>query len=97
MAKQRKVADPEPRPIDTAEEAPFSLEKALARLDAIARELEGGGQDLEQSLERYREACQLHAQCTQRLTEAERELRILMADGSLTTGDPAQLSQGGAE
>jgi exodeoxyribonuclease VII small subunit len=60
-----------------------SLEAALARLEEIARELEGGGLELEQALERYREARRLYDLCVQKLSAAEREVQVLMADGRL--------------
>lgn len=67
--------------MDKTEEA-LRVEDALARLEEIARELEEGSLDLEQSLAHYREARGLHAQVVARLTRVEEEVRTLMeADG----------------
>jgi exodeoxyribonuclease VII small subunit len=62
--------------------ADLKVEEALGRLEEIADELEGGDLDLERSLARFREARALYGHCVARLTAAEREVRILMADGS---------------
>jgi len=61
------------------------LEKAMDRLDEIARKMEGDDLELEESLKYYSEARSLYASCVSRLSEAEREIQILMADGTLET------------
>lgn len=73
----------------------LSLEEALERLEEIARELEDGSLDLERSLQRYREARRLYSGCVARLSEAEREVRILMADGNLGPADQETDALGG--
>ncbi len=67
--------------------AELSLEQALEQLEQIASELESGALDLEHSLKRYREARELYNGCVARLGEAEREVRLLMADGSTEAAD----------
>ena len=67
--------------------AELSLEQALEQLEQIAKELESGALDLEHSLKRYREARELYNRCVARLGEAEREVRLLMADGSTEAAD----------
>ncbi len=64
------------------------IEEALGRLEEIADELEEGDLDLERSLARFREARALYAHCVARLTAAEREVQILMNDGSIEAADP---------
>jgi exodeoxyribonuclease VII small subunit len=71
-----------------------TLEEALAGIEAIAAKLEAGDLDLETSLRLYREARSLHALCVSRLSEAERELQILMADGELRTESSLQTEHG---
>ncbi len=74
------------------------LEQALRRLEEIAGELERGDLDLEGALGLYREARELHAACVARLGEAEHELQILMADGTLRTDETGGVGRaGGAE
>jgi exodeoxyribonuclease VII small subunit len=59
------------------------LEEALAQLEAIAGRLEKGTLPLEEALALYREARGLHARCVALLSEAERELQVLMPGGEL--------------
>lgn len=66
-----------------ATEEAFELEPALERLEAIAAQLEQGGTDLRQALELYREARGLYDRCVAALTEAEKDVRLLMADGQV--------------
>ena len=68
--------------------ADLRIEEALGRLEEIADELEEGDLDLERSLARFREARALYAHCVARLTAAEREVQILMSDGSIAAADP---------
>ena len=85
----RRPAAGQPEP-GTGEQAiaDLKIEEALEQLEVIADELEDGDLDLERSLARFREARALYAHCVARLTAAEREVRILMADGSVVAADP---------
>ncbi|MCK4306148.1 MAG: exodeoxyribonuclease VII small subunit [Candidatus Eisenbacteria sp.] len=83
------------KPAEDSTSGDLPLEKALERLEEIARQLEGGSLDLELSLQRYREARELYGRCVARLSEAEREVRILMADGSLGSQDSDTAGGGG--
>ncbi len=67
--------------------AELKIEEALQRLEEIADQLEDGDLDLEGSLARFQEARALYAHCVARLTAAEREVRLLMADGSTAAAD----------
>jgi exodeoxyribonuclease VII small subunit len=77
----------EQRPSRAGNAAPLKIEEALERLEAIAGDLEDGDLDLEQALASFREARRLYGYCLTRLGEAEREVRVLMADGALAAGD----------
>jgi len=68
---------------EAAAAAARSFEGALRRLEEIARHLEEGDLDLQASLALYREARELHGYCVARLSEAEQELQILLADDRL--------------
>lgn len=68
--------------------ADLPIEEALGRLEEIADELEEGDLDLERALAHFREARALYAHCVARLTTAEREVQILMNDGSIVAADP---------
>ena len=59
------------------EEKKQSFEEALARLEALVRELEEGNIDLEKSLQLYAEAISLSKFCHGALEEAETRIAIL--------------------
>jgi len=61
------------------ESPPLSFEDALARLEAIVRDLEGSDLTLEETLARYEEGSRLVRECTRRLEEAEQRIRVLTA------------------
>ena len=75
---------------DGAGAAEPTLERALQRLEEIAARLETGTLDLEGSLTLYREARDLHSYCVARLAAAERDLQILMSDGTLQVETPGE-------
>jgi exodeoxyribonuclease VII small subunit len=54
-----------------------SFEQALARLEKVVQELEGGELTLEETLVRYEEGSRLAAECARRLEEAEQRIRVL--------------------
>jgi exodeoxyribonuclease VII small subunit len=54
-----------------------SFEQALARLEAIVRELESSETGLDKSLERYEDGVKLLKHCRAILDEAERKIRLL--------------------
>ena len=62
------------------------FEEALARLEHIVEELEGGELTLDQSLARYEEGVQLSRRLTQTLDQAEQRIEKLV-DGQ--GGEPA--------
>jgi exodeoxyribonuclease VII small subunit len=53
---------------------------ALAELETIVSELEGGQLDLEDSLARYERGVALLRACQARLTEAEQKVTMLMGE-----------------
>ncbi len=65
---------------DGAEE--MSFEKALARLEAIVDEMEGGKLSLEEMMKRFEEGQKLAALCSSRLNEIERKVEILVKQGA---------------
>jgi len=54
------------------------FEPALARLEAVVAELEGGRVSLEESLKKYSEGMGLAAYCAKKLGEAEKKVEILL-------------------
>ena len=64
-----------------------SFEEALARLEAIVKELEEAELPLEKSLEVFEEGVRLSRLLHERLNESERKVEVLLkgADGDLAT------------
>lgn len=58
-----------------------SFEEALARLETIVRELDGGKLPLDEALARFEEGVRLARVCRDRLAGAEERLRELADDG----------------
>ena len=68
-----------------AGEASVKFEDALAQLEAVVERLEGGDLPLEEALKVFEAGVRLTKLCSQRLTEAERRIAILVksVSGSL--------------
>jgi exodeoxyribonuclease VII small subunit len=58
----------------------LSFEEAIARLEAVVRELEGGGLPLEKALELFAEGIELSRVCSRNLEAAEQRIAILTRD-----------------
>ena len=95
MSKER-VSGEKPDAVSSESEPP-RLEDALLRLESIAAQLEAGSLPLEEALALYREARALHAVCVERLSEAERELQVLMANGELRVEEPRSGDEAGSQ
>ena len=57
--------------------APASYEQALAELDRLVREMEGGQLPLDQLLDGYRRGAELLHFCRQRLQAVEDQVKLL--------------------
>lgn len=55
----------------------MSLEEAMARLEEIAKELEGDKLSLDSSVKLYEEGVKLVARCAKELEDAKRKIKIL--------------------
>jgi exodeoxyribonuclease VII small subunit len=71
-----------PRPPVTKE--PASYEQALAELDRLVQQMEGGQLPLDQLLDGYRRGADLLAFCRGRLQAVEEQVKVL-EDGQLKT------------
>jgi exodeoxyribonuclease VII small subunit len=58
----------------------LSFEEAIARLESVVRELEGGGLPLEKALELFAEGIELSRVCSRNLEDAEQRIAILTRD-----------------
>ncbi|MCK5802410.1 MAG: exodeoxyribonuclease VII small subunit [Lentisphaeria bacterium] len=54
-----------------------NFEQALARLEAIVAEMEGGKLPLAESMKRFEEGMRLSAYCSEKLGEAEKKVETL--------------------
>jgi exodeoxyribonuclease VII small subunit len=66
-------------------EEEIKFEDALARLEEIVQNLEGGNLPLEESLALYEEGMRLSSICSKKLNEAELKIQVLTKD--LTAND----------
>ncbi|MCA1978183.1 MAG: exodeoxyribonuclease VII small subunit [Thiobacillus sp.] len=82
MAKPRAATPPKEH------EAPKDYESALAELEAIVADMEGGQLSLEASLAAYKRGAELLHYCRQQLADAEQQVQIL-ENGTLAPFVPA--------
>ncbi len=84
--KDDDKAAPEAAPIPPE----TKFEAALAELESIVQNMEGGQLSLEESIAVYRRGSQLLRHCQAQLSDAERKIRILEED-TLRDLDPSRL------
>lgn len=74
-----------------------SFEEAIARLEAVVKELEDGGLPLERALELFAEGIELSKLCNRSLEAAEQRIAILTRDesGSVKLKEIDNLPAGG--
>jgi exodeoxyribonuclease VII small subunit len=65
-----------------------SFEQAIARLEAIVGEMEGGSLDLEKMISDFEEGQTLIAFCTNKLNEIEKKVEKLVKRGDKLTTEP---------
>lgn len=66
----------------------LKFEAALAELEQIVNDMEGGRLPLEESLLAYRRGSQLLSHCQQQLCNAERQVQVL-EEGALRAFEPS--------
>ncbi len=81
----------------TAEGSNLSFEDAIARLEAVVKELEDGGLSLEKALELFAEGIELSKVCNKSLEAAEQRIVILTRDegGGVALKEIDRLPAGG--
>jgi exodeoxyribonuclease VII small subunit len=72
----------------TSSQEPASYELALAELDRLVQQMEGGQLPLDQLLDSYRRGAELLAFCRGRLQAVEEQVKVL-EDGQLKAWNPA--------
>lgn len=68
----------------------MDFEQNLKRLEDIVHKLEGGNIQLEESLKLFEEGVKISRSCNQKLTEAEKKVKLLLSvneDGTEVTKD----------
>jgi exodeoxyribonuclease VII small subunit len=76
------------RQANSTPKEPASYEVALAELDRLVQQMEGGQLPLDQLLEAYRRGAELLAFCRTRLQAVEEQVKLL-EDGQLKPWDAA--------
>jgi exodeoxyribonuclease VII small subunit len=66
----------------------MTFEAALARLEAIVEEMEGGELGLEDMMARFEEGQKLAKLCSAKLNEVERKVEILVKKGAEVVAEP---------
>jgi len=79
--------DDKPLPVATPPAGELKFEAALAELEQIVQNMEGGRLPLEESLEAYRRGSELLKHCQQQLSDAERKIQIF-ENGALRSFEP---------
>ncbi len=72
-----------------------SFEQALARLEAIVGQMEGGKLGLEKMMESFEEGSKLVKFCTQKLNEVERKIEVLVKKGGEIVPAPFEVEEEG--
>lgn len=67
--------------------AGMSFEDAVARLEEIVSAMEAGSLPLDECLSRFEQAVGLSRYCAAKLEAAEQQIRVLTAEGELTSGE----------
>lgn len=80
-------ADAKASPTATPQAVELKFEAALAELEQIVQNMEGGRLPLEESLEAYRRGAELLKHCQQQLGDAEKKIQIL-ENGALRDFEP---------
>ena len=72
---------------------PASFEKALAELEKVVAQMEGGNLSLEQSLAAHKRGLELAAYCQDKLASAEQQVKVLEGDVLMKLAAAAETGQ----
>lgn len=71
-----------------AHDEPKDFEKALARLEALVKEMESGTLSLDRMMECFEEGSRLAKFCDQKLNEVEKKIEKLVKQGDQLVTEP---------
>lgn len=60
----------------------MKFEEAMKELEAVVSQIESGTKSLDESVELFEKGIELSKSCQKMLDNAEKKVRVLMADGS---------------
>ena len=75
-------------------ETQLNFDKALAQLEKIVQEMEGGSLPLEKMMEQFEEGMRLIALCSAKLNEVEKKIEIMVKKGDKITAEPFEPEEG---
>jgi exodeoxyribonuclease VII small subunit len=85
--------EPTTPPAADADVARLSFEEALAELEKIVRQLEGGQGGLEQAIDAYQRGVLLKRHCERKLAEAQAKIeQIAIGPDGTVTAEPMKLA-----
>lgn len=75
----------------------LSFDTALAQLEKIVQDMEGGSLPLEKMMEQFEEGMRLIALCSAKLEEVERKIEILAKKGDKVVAEPFEADKESVE
>ncbi len=75
-------------------ETQLSFDKALAQLEKIVQDMEGGSLPLEKMMEQLEEGMRLIGLCSARLNEVEKKIELLVKKGDKIVTEPFEAEEG---
>lgn len=78
-------------------EIQLSFDKALAQLEKIVQDMEGGSLPLEKMMEQFEEGMRLIALCSAKLNEVEKKIELMVKKGDQIVTEPFEPEKTTAE
>lgn len=85
MSPEKKKDSPEP-----------NFEEALARLEKLVEEMDGGGLSLEDMMKHFEEGSRLIQFCNRKLDQVEKKIEILIQQGPTLATEPFEAAEPGS-
>ncbi len=85
MSPEKRKDEPEP-----------SFEEALARLETLVEEMDGGSLSLEAMMKHFEEGTRLIQFCNRKLDQVEKKIEVLIQQGQALATEPFEAGEAGA-